>query len=73
MLALTGSAVARIDWNINRDNHLSLRYNMLYADADDSGNSLQAFKFRGAEPETRPSASEGRIPKNNARIAQVPS
>lgn len=49
VLALTGSAVARIDWNINRDNHLSLRYNMLYADADDSGNSLQAFKFRGAE------------------------
>lgn len=47
--ALTGSAVARIDWNINRENHLSVRYNMLYADADDSGNSLQSFKFRGAE------------------------
>ena len=47
--ALTGSAVARIDWNINRENHLSVRYNMLYADADDSANSLQSFKFRGAE------------------------
>ena len=47
--ALTGSAVARLDWNINRDNHLSLRYNILYADADDSANSLQSFKFRGAE------------------------
>ena len=47
--ALTGSAVARLDWNINRDNHLSVRYNMLYADADDSANSLQSFKFRGAE------------------------
>lgn len=47
--ALTGSAVARLDWNINRDNHLSLRYNMLYADADDSANSLQSFKFHGAE------------------------
>lgn len=49
VLAITGSAVARIDWNINDGNHLSVRYNMLYADADDSGNSLQAFKFRGAE------------------------
>jgi hypothetical protein len=49
VMALTGSAVARLDWNINRDNHLSLRYNMLYADADDSANSLQSFKFRGAE------------------------
>ena len=47
--ALTGSAAARLDWNINSDNHLSLRYNMLYADADDSANSLQSFKFRGAE------------------------
>ena len=47
--ALTSSAVARIDWNINKENHFSLRYNMLYADADDSGNSLQSFKFRGAE------------------------
>ncbi len=47
--ALTGSAVARLDWNINRDNHFSVRYNMLYADADDSANSLQSFKFRGAE------------------------
>lgn len=47
--ALTGSAVARIDWNINSENHFSLRYNMLYADADDSANSLQSFKFRGAE------------------------
>lgn len=47
--ALTGSAVARIDWNINSENHFSLRYNMLHADADDSANSLQSFKFRGAE------------------------
>ena len=49
VMALTGSAVARIDWNINSENHFSLRYNMLYADADDSANSLQSFKFRGAE------------------------
>ena len=49
VMALTGSAVARIDWNINKENHFSLRYNMLYADADDSANSLQSFKFRGAE------------------------
>ena len=47
--ALTGSAVARLDWNINRDNTLSLRYNMLHADAAASSNSAQAFYFTGAE------------------------
>lgn len=49
VLALTGSAVARLDWNINNNNHLSLRYNMLHADADASSNSAQAFYFTGAE------------------------
>lgn len=49
VLAITGSAVARIDWAINRNNHLSLRYNMLHADADASSNSAQAFYFTGAE------------------------
>lgn len=49
VLALTGSAVARIDWNINSSNNLSLRYNMLHADADASSNTAQAFYFTGAE------------------------
>lgn len=49
ILALTGSAVARLDWNINRNNHMSLRYNMLHADADASSNSAQAFYYHGAE------------------------
>lgn len=49
VLALTGSAVARLDWNINDNNHLSLRYNMLHADAHDSANSLQSFYFTGSE------------------------
>ena len=30
---ITGAAVARIDWNINDHNHLSVRYNMLNADS----------------------------------------
>ena len=47
--ALTGSAVARLDWNIDRDNTLSLRYNMLHADAAASSNTAQAFYFTGAE------------------------
>lgn len=47
--AITGSAVARLDWNINDQNHMSLRYNMLHADAHDSANSLQSFYFTGAE------------------------
>ncbi|MBQ5710597.1 MAG: carboxypeptidase regulatory-like domain-containing protein [Alistipes sp.] len=46
---ITGSAVARIDWNINRDNHLALRYNMLYADADAGSNTAQSFYFTGSE------------------------
>ncbi len=47
--ALTGSFVARLDWNINRANRLSLRYNMLHADAAASSNTSQAFYFTGAE------------------------
>ena len=46
---ITGSAVARIDWNINDRNHLSVRYNMLNADAAASSNTAQAFYFTGAE------------------------
>lgn len=49
ILALTGSAVARLDWNIDRDNTLSLRYNMLHADAAASSNTAQSFYFTGAE------------------------
>ena len=49
VLEITGAAVARLDWNINKSNRLSLRYNMLYADADASSNTAQAFYFTGAE------------------------
>ncbi|MBQ3249032.1 MAG: TonB-dependent receptor [Alistipes sp.] len=49
VLELTGSAVARLDWNISTNHHLSLRYNMLHADADAVSNSAQAFYFTGAE------------------------
>ena len=49
ILEITGSAVARLDWNINKSNHLSLRYNMLYADADAGSNTAQAFYFTGSE------------------------
>ena len=41
--------MARLDWNINRANRLSLRYNMLHADAAASSNTSQAFYFTGAE------------------------
>lgn len=46
---ITGAAVARIDWNINDHNHLSVRYNMLNADAAASSNTAQSFYFTGAE------------------------
>ena len=49
VLEITGAAVARLDWNINNYNHLSLRYNMLHADADASSNTAQSFYFTGAE------------------------
>lgn len=46
---ITGAAVARIDWNINGHNHLSVRYNMLNANAAASSNTAQSFYFTGAE------------------------
>ena len=46
---VTGSMVARLDWNINSDNHLALRYNMLHADADAGSNTAQSFYFTGSE------------------------
>lgn len=49
VLDITGSAVARIDYNINDHNHLSLRYNMLNADAAASSNTAQSFYFTGSE------------------------
>ena len=49
VMALTGSAVARLDWNINNNNFFSLRYNMLHADADATSNTAQTFYFTGAE------------------------
>lgn len=49
VMALTGSAVARLDWNINNNNFFSLRYNMLHADADAISNTAQTFYFTGAE------------------------
>ena len=49
ILEITGSAVARLDWNINQSNHLSLRYNMLHADADAGSNTAQSFYFTGSE------------------------
>lgn len=49
ILEITGSAVARLDWNINMWNHLSLRYNMLHADADAGSNTAQSFYFTGSE------------------------
>lgn len=49
VLELTGSAVARLDWNISDNHHLSLRYNMLHADADATSNTAQSFYFTGSE------------------------
>ena len=49
VMDITGAAAARIDWNINDHNHLSVRYNMLNADAAASSNSAQSFYFTGAE------------------------
>lgn len=47
--AISGAMIARLDWNISSTHHMSLRYNMLHADKDDTSNSSQYFYFTGSE------------------------
>lgn len=47
--ALSGALIARLDWNIDSTHRMSLRYNMLHADKNDSSNSSQYFYFTGSE------------------------
>ncbi|MDE7129610.1 MAG: carboxypeptidase regulatory-like domain-containing protein, partial [Alistipes sp.] len=47
--AMSGAFIARLDWNIDSTHHMSLRYNMLHADKNDTSNSSQYFYFTGAE------------------------
>lgn len=47
--AVSGAMIARLDWNIDSTHHMSLRYNMLHADKNDTSNSAQYFYFTGAE------------------------
>lgn len=42
------SAMATLDWHINRNNHLAVSYSLLDARAEEYGNSLTSFTFRGS-------------------------
>ena len=44
----SGSLLARLDWNIDNRNHLSLSYSYLDARAEEYGNSLASFTFVGS-------------------------
>ena len=42
-----GSLIARMDWNINSENRLSVRYNLIDGRKDEYSNSLTSFMFNG--------------------------
>jgi len=44
----SGSLLARLDWNIDNRNNLSLSYSYLDARAEEYGNSLASFTFVGS-------------------------
>ncbi len=44
----SGSLVARLDWNINERNNLTLRYNYLNASKDEYANNAALFSFNGS-------------------------
>lgn len=47
--SVSAAFIARLDWNINDNHRMSLRYNMLHADADACSNTAQYFYFTGSE------------------------
>lgn len=63
-----GSLIARLDWNINQQHSLSLRYNFLDARKDEYANSAALFKFCG-EGYSSPSQTHSLVGELNSHIS----
>ena len=64
----TASLVARLDWNINKRNNLTLRYNFLDAKKDEFVSSATLLRFNG-EGYTSPSDTHSLVAELNSRIS----
>lgn len=62
------SLVARLDWNINKRNNLTLRYNFLDAKKDEFQSSATLLRFNG-EGYTSPSDTHSLVAELNSRIS----
>lgn len=64
-----GSLIARLDWNINSRNNLSLRYNFLDATKDEFASSASLLRFNG-EGYTSISDTHSVVAELNSRLSQ---
>ena len=65
----TGSLIARLDWNINSSNNLSLRYNFLDARKDEFVSSATLLRFNG-EGYTSTADTHSIVAELNSRISK---
>ena len=65
----TGSLIARLDWNINSRNNLSLRYNFLDARKDEFVSSATLLRFNG-EGYASPSDTHSLVAELNSRVSE---
>ena len=65
----TGSLIARLDWNINSRNNLSLRYNFLDASKDEFVSSATLLRFNG-EGYTSIADTHSVVAELNSRVSE---
>ncbi len=65
----TGSLIARLDWNINSRNNLSLRYNFLDASKDEFVSSATLLRFNG-EGYTSIADTHSLVAELNSRVSE---
>ncbi len=65
----TGSLIARLDWNINSRNNLSLRYNFLDARKDEFMSSATVLRFNG-EGYTSIADTHSLVAELNSRVSE---
>ena len=65
----TGSLIARLDWNINKKNNLSLRYNFLDARKDEFSSNASLLRFNG-EGYTSTADTHSVVAELNSRVSE---